>query len=341
LLRRAQVVSFRDEEEAANDEAPPPPSEPARYDVPFIDRRSGSDRRGMDALRAEALKTLISRVEDRNFGGLRNRFQLGRAGLPRIALLCVALLAGGLAAFLALQRQMPVAAAAAVEAPVVVAEPRTRVLVAAEPIAVGQKITTASLGWEEWPQDVVRPEYLTIDQAPDAIESMAGSVARAEILPGEPVRPEKLATATDGSHLSAVLGSGKGAVSVSVTAESASGGFIAPSDRVDVVLTRTVGERQVSDTILDNVRVLAINSDLDAPSSTEDAQAVTPQNFSSTAIATLELDRTQTEVIMTGVTLGRLSLVLRAAADADADDGEAARRAANQAIRISSPFWAK
>src|SRR5690606_41642292 len=50
------------------------------------DRRR-ADRRGMDALRYEALQNVISQVEDRNFGGLREKVSWTRGLKPsRLAL---------------------------------------------------------------------------------------------------------------------------------------------------------------------------------------------------------------------------------------------------------------
>jgi pilus assembly protein CpaB len=130
-------------------------------------------------------------------------------------------------------------------------------------------------------------------------------------------------------------------VSVSVTAESASGGFIVPNDHVDVVLTMSGANGHVSETILHNVRVLAINTRLGevgttgAPADPEDPRA---EIFADKAIATLALDPTQAEVIINASTLGGLALVLRSMVDfAEADGME--QSAANAAIRISSPFW--
>lgn len=51
-------------------------------------------------------------------------------------------------------------------------------------------------------------------------------------------------------------------VSVMVAAETASGGFIKPGDRVDVVLTRSTASGPVSRAILTQVRVIALNADL-------------------------------------------------------------------------------
>lgn len=307
--------------------------------------RRKSDRRGMDALRDEALRNLISKVEDKNFGGLRDRVRWGRRMKPsRIALLLVAVAAGGLAAFLSVQREAPATATAPVAlastqpaAPEIVKEARTQILVARQAIGVGQRLTPASVEWVDWPQGAVRPEYITAAAAPEAITDMAGSVARLEFVAGEPIHAQKLAQTGEGV-LAAVLGSGMRGVSVSVAAESASGGFILPNDRVDVVVTRQSDVDQVSETILFNVRVLAINAQLGAPKTTE--EPAEPAVFTDQAIATLELDADQAEMLISATTAGSLSLVLRSILDTTQEE-RIEQSPANQAIRISSPFWAK
>jgi pilus assembly protein CpaB len=336
-LRRGQPKP----EQAGSDT---PGSDFERISPAKADRRQ-SDRRGMDALRDEALRNLISRVEDKNFGGLRDRVRWGRRMKPsRIALLLVAVTAGGLAAFLSTQRDQPATATAPVvlasmqpAAPEIVKEARTQILVARQAIGVGQRLTPASVEWVDWPQGAVRPEYITVAAAPEAITDMSGSVARLEFVAGEPIHAQKLAQTGEGV-LAAVLGSGMRGVSVSVAAESASGGFIVPDDRVDVVVTRSTDIDQVSETILFNVRVLAINAQLGAPRTTE--EPAEPTVFTDQAIATLELDADQAEMLISASTAGKLSLVLRSILDT-AQAGRIEQSPANQAIRISSPFWAK
>ena len=333
LLRPAQARATKEIQDAAPPEVTP-------TSAPRPDRRK-TERRGMDALRAEALRTIISRVEDKNFGGLRSRVQWGRnLPLSRIALLLLAVFAGGLAAFLATQRPQPVSGPLAQPITEIVQEARTQILVAKVEIGVGQRLTPEVVDWADWPQGAVRPEYITIAAAPEAITSMTGSVARFEFFPGEPIREQKLAQPGQG-YLSAVIDSGKRGVSVSVAAESASGGFIVPNDHVDVVLTRASSAGQVSDTILHNVRVLAIGARLGemgttgAAADTDDPRA---EIFSDTAIATLELDPVEAELIINATTQGALALVLRPTVDA-AEAGSMEHGATNLAIRISSPFW--
>jgi pilus assembly protein CpaB len=218
-----------------------------------------------------------------------------------------------------------------------------QVLVAKADIGMGQRLSSASVEWQDWPQDSMRPEYVTVAAEPNAITDMIGSIARFEIFPGEPIRKQKLA-GPDQGYLSAILDSGERGVSVSVTADSASGGFIVPNDHVDVVLAHaSTTSGQVSQTVLHNVRVLAINTRLGETGKT--GAPADPSNphaeiFAGQAIATLELNPTQSEVIINAGAQGKLSLVLRSLTDS-AEIDKAALSPTNQAIHMTSPFWSK
>ena len=355
MLRRSQTVASQ-----ADDEAPEPG--PARYDVDWgttstLDRRlptdrRQSDRRGMDRLRAEALQAVISRVEDRNFGGIKDRLKWPRSlPLSRLLLIVVAVGAAGTAAWLATNFQQPAPPEAAPVAtmPIETAPAQvSRILVAAQQIPLGQRLTEQSLQWQDWPDSAMRPEFITASAEPDALTKMQGSVARVDFVAGDPIVQQKLAPA-GGGFLSSILDKGKRAVSVTIAAESASGGFVVPNDRVDVVLTRSSDETksQESHTILRDVRVLAINTRLGSGPAAEATEGQDPstQAFADKAIATLELDPTQSEVIINATSLGRLSLVLRPAVEtpsaATGDTPSDSERATNAAIRLSSPFWTK
>ena len=114
--------------------------------------------------------------------------------------------------------------------------------------------------------------------------------------------------------MAAILPKGMRAVAVDISADSEAGGFILPDDRVDVVLTRhdksaekaTGVEKYVSDTILRNVRVLAVD------------QTIDPKGDAKTALgktATLELTESQAEMIELSHQLGTISLTLRSLLD--------------------------
>ncbi|MDB5622836.1 MAG: Flp pilus assembly protein CpaB [Devosia sp.] len=242
----------------------------------------------------------------------------------RIILLLVALIAGGLAAFLVMRGgEQPAPTMVTQAAP---ARIETQVLVAAAPIGVGERLSSNLVQWQNWPESAVRPEYVTISAMPEAPTELAGAIARFEFFPGEPIRQEKLVTADQG-YLSAVLAPGKRGVSVPVAPATAAGGFIVPNDHVDVLLTRSTDLGQVSEVVLPNVRVLAIGTRLGELGTTGAATGVSGgdanaaasgtqgQAFLSATIATLELDPAQAETLVNSTSQGQLSLTLRSMAD--------------------------
>lgn len=234
----------------------------------------------------------------------------------RIILLIVALVAGGLAAFLVTRGGSAPEQVATNE---VVAEVRTQILTASRPIGVGERLTADAVAWQDWPESALRPEYVTIAAMPDAPVTLANSVARFEFFPGEPIREAKLVRSDQG-YLSAVLSEGMRGVSVGVTAVSSAGGFVVPNDHVDVLLTTDGGAGQQSEVILSNVRVLAIGQrlgELGATGGQEDPNtpAPTPMTFTDATIATLELTPGQAETLVNASTVGQLSLTLRSVVD--------------------------
>ncbi|WP_116653295.1 Flp pilus assembly protein CpaB [Pelagibacterium sediminicola] len=249
----------------------------------------------------------------------------------RILLIVVALVAGGLAAFLA-TRGGNTPAPQAVEVAETRPETRDRVLVATRAIGLGQRLTANDVAWQDWPEGALRAEYITAGQVPDAPTQIAGAVARFEFFPGEPIREAKLVRSEQG-YLSAVITEGMRAVSIPVTPESASGGYIVPNDRVDVVLTRSGSA--FSETILANVRVLAIGKrlgEVGETAGTANPQEPTSQVFEGSQIATLELSPTQSETILNASSGGRLALVLRSVVDfAQSPSAEQGR---TQAVRL-------
>jgi pilus assembly protein CpaB len=219
----------------------------------------------------------------------------------------------------------------------------TKVLVAKGNIGVGERLSADNISWQDWPQDAAKAQvgFITSDATPDAMTDMKGAVARFELFAGEPILQAKLVRAEQG-YLSAVLDKGKRGVSINVSADSASGGFIVPNDHVDVILTRTTAEGQTSEPVLTNVRILAINTRLgetgktgaggDGSDPTADPKS---QVFGGGAITTLELTPDQADTIINASQLGKLSLALRSIVDfapTTADTGDVVKK--NAPIRI-------
>jgi pilus assembly protein CpaB len=255
----------------------------------------------------------------------------------RIILLLVAIVAGGLAAFL-VTRGGRAPAPQVVTNEVVTQEAKTQILVAKGEIGVGERLTPTTVEWQDWPEGAVRPEYVTISAMPDAPADLTGAVARFEFFPGEPIREQKLVRAEQG-YLSAVLSKGMRGVSVPVDASASAGGYIVPNDHVDVLLSRASEQGQVSEVVLSNVRVLAIGNrlgEVGASGGAESADAEAgpqAQVFVDSSIATLELTPGQAETLVNAVSRGTLSLSLRSITDF-ADTTVASRESTTTSVRL-------
>jgi pilus assembly protein CpaB len=227
----------------------------------------------------------------------------------RLVVLGVAIAAGGLAALLAGGGDEPP------PAPKPVAQIETvDVLVAGKDIGTGYSVTADDLKWQMWPTASAGPNMIRKTDRPNAIEDLSGSVTRGSFSAGEPIQEGKLIKANGSGYMAAVLPKGMRAISIEILPETAAAGFILPGDHVDVILSRrdkeaekmTGIEAHVSETILRNVRVLAID------------QTVEEKNGQKVVVgktATLELAPRQTEILALGRQKGTLSLALRSIVD--------------------------
>lgn len=235
----------------------------------------------------------------------------------RIMILAVAAVAAGMAGLLAMRLAgkrdvIPQQIAAVVER-----EATVNVLVASANLPVGSRLNEQSIHWMAWPESGVVKGLITASERPDAPKDMNGAVVRLPIFEGEPIREEKVADSSS-RILSSLLPSGKRAVATEISVATGAGGFILPNDRVDVIMVRKGSQQQlVTETVLSNVRVLAV-----------DQQIEEKQDGSKAAIgatATLELTPDQTKVLAVAHQLAdRLTLALRSVADAQQPDTTAA-----------------
>ena len=142
--------------------------------------------------------------------------------------------------------------------------------------------------------------------------AISGAAARAAIAQGEPIRRPEIVKPGDRDFLQVVLSPGARAIAIPVATGGASTGLLYPGDRVDVILTQKFGEgpldrRSVGETVVENLRVLAI----DAPG---DKQPAGGSAFGRTV--TLEVTPVQAEKINVATDLGKLSLTLRSTSGA-------------------------
>jgi pilus assembly protein CpaB len=236
-------------------------------------------------------------------------WKVKRMNTARIVVLAIALGAGGIAAFLASGSDKPPPTAAPV-----VQLPTVDVLVAKSDINLGQSVKPEDMQWQSWPSATASSTFIKRNDRPDATNQLAGSIARAPFIAGEPIREQKLVKADGSGFMAAILPAGMRAVSTEISPETGAGGFILPNDRVDVLLTRRLKnpdrsdqpDVSVSELILTNIRVLAIDQ---APKEKDGQTTVVGRTV------TLELRPDQTGTLAAARQAGTLSLALRSIAD--------------------------
>lgn len=202
---------------------------------------------------------------------------------------------------------------------------QTKVLVTRRDLDVGDLMTVDDMEWADWPEKNIVEGYRTEADFPNAIEELAGSIVRVPMYDREPVLPRKLVLKGETGMMAALLEPGMRAMSVEISTESASGGFILPNDRVDVILTHEVSsmsqdmmvDRPTTTTILQNVRILAIDQVF-----LQDEEDGASQIGNT---ATLEVSGKEAELIALAQRMGTLSLSLRPWSDVGAAYDRAAR----------------
>lgn len=229
-------------------------------------------------------------------------------------------------------------------------KPMTQVLVAKRDLPIGTRLVAADVAWQAWPSDAVNSAFITngaalptpegkVEAAKAAVSGAAdqmiggdpakvveGAIVRDPILTGEPITSRKIVRGGEGGYLSVVLTPGKRAMAVPVTSETAAGGFILPGDRVDVLITRDAqfngqdsnsgGKITVAETVLQNIRVLALDQSTAAE---KDAKSIVA------ATATLEVGPAEAEALTRAKAGGPVTLALRAYTDLGGASGLAAR----------------
>lgn len=180
----------------------------------------------------------------------------------------------------------------------------TKILVAGRTLSAGDVIKPGDLIWLEWPKKAVQTNYIT----PNVInpQDLLGAIVLNHVSLKAPINLTDLAKAGDKGILAAIIAPGMHAISIDVTAQSASSGLIFPGDVVDIILSKSVttsgGTGVISKTIVRNIKVLAI--DVETASAREKPK-VTPR------VATLEVTEVQAETITAAAKDGTLSLSLR------------------------------
>lgn len=235
-----------------------------------------------------------------------------------LVMLLVALLFGGLAVFIArvwLTAQQPQVAQQNVpEPPKVVTE---TVVVAKKELSFGEPLTPDVLAEVAWPKEA-KPEgsFTTVAD----LTKDGGRVVLQPIAPNEPILAWKVSGAGGRATLSALVTEGMRAVTIRINDTSGVAGFVLPGDRVDVLYTREQGGTPSIDVLFQNVRVLAVNQNVDEKNGTPiDGRT-----------ATLELTPVDAQKLALAQSTGVLTFTLRS--DGSLDTAPARRIVENELV---------
>lgn len=135
---------------------------------------------------------------------------------------------------------------------VATAVPTHHIVVAAQSLELGTLLDASKLRTISWPAND------PISGACTEIAECANRALITSVQENEPILESKLAPTDAGAGLSVTIPQGMRAVSVAVNDVVAVAGFVTPGTMVDVLVTGTAaGSTAVTETILENIRVLA------------------------------------------------------------------------------------
>ncbi|MEO0622425.1 MAG: Flp pilus assembly protein CpaB [Pseudomonadota bacterium] len=178
------------------------------------------------------------------------------------------------------------------------------VIVAKVPLSYGTALKPKQhLRWVEWPEASLpegaftdAKELLGTEETKDNTR-----IVLRQIEPGEPILESKISGFGARERMAMQLSEGKRAFSIRIDAISGVAGFIAPGDRVDVLMTRGAGATLSSTVILQNILVIAVDHETNQQSNAPRVGRT----------ATVEVTPETAQKLQLAQRLGRLSLTLR------------------------------
>jgi pilus assembly protein CpaB len=194
-----------------------------------------------------------------------------------------------------------------------VVDQSTQILVAARSMPAGTLVKDGDLKYQPWPKDGIAEDFVV--KVDGAEKAYVGAVVRRGIAKGEPVTDKRLVKPGEQGFLAAIVEPGYRAVSVPINATTGVAGLFFPGDRVDVIMTHVLEQgdfkRFVSETILNDVRVIAVD---------QKVEDIDGEPVAKVKTATLEVSPKGAEVLAMAGTLGKLSLSLISVTPEGADE---------------------
>jgi pilus assembly protein CpaB len=187
------------------------------------------------------------------------------------------------------------------------------ILVAAHSLPAGTLMKEEDFSQRAVPPADVPPGVLT--NSPEVRAGLHGALLRRYLDLGSSLMAGDILHPRDRGFLAAVLAPDARAVSVAVDAVTGNGGLIWPGDRVDLILTQELGEKNVppsrhfvAETVLSDVRVVAVDQSI------IQGAVATGDNATGRLARTVTLEVTpeQAERAVVAEHLGRITLAIRA-----------------------------
>lgn len=180
-----------------------------------------------------------------------------------------------------------------------------RVVAAKNPVHYGDRVNkdfaNKNLQWVTWPKEAVPEGAITASADLLGEDGSKTRIVLRPIEPGELVLKSKLAGFGENLRVAAQVSEGMRTVTIPIDAVSGVAGLIAPGDRVDILLTRSIEKDLTTSIILQNVLVIAT----DQSASSDSARNQVART------ATVEVDPTDASKLALAQQVGKLSLSLR------------------------------
>jgi pilus assembly protein CpaB len=207
------------------------------------------------------------------------------------------------------------------------AEASSEILVANKKLAIGQKVKPEDVRWQVWPDSAMFQGVIKrSEQEDEKTMKVYDTPLRRAVESGEPITQQAVIEDGKGGNnfVSATLAPGMRAVAIAVKPETSVGGFLAPGDYVDVIVSyaprlsgdmqkhaEDIIQRNASQTVLTNVRVLAVDQE---SKTGEEREVKTAKTI------TLEVTKEGAEKLTLASDMGKLSLALRRLGEQDSAD---------------------
>lgn len=185
-------------------------------------------------------------------------------------------------------------------------EQRELVLVAGQSLSPGSILSAEKGKWEPaagkmWPSGAMIRKENAEDTNPYLGRLVLQTVAK-----GEALLPQNFVAPDAASYIAQQIAVGKRAYTIAIDSKgtATAGNFILPNDRVDIIKSSNSTAGLQSETLLTNIRVLAIG------------QSIHGEGLSSSGdTATVEVELYEAEILATAQRTGQISLALRNPAD--------------------------